>query len=111
MAETTKKTPSPKVIASYVLREVLADAKNFSAEDMKMLVDSRISDEKREKVLAQAEKIALKFRQRLEGTIHKFEGKPVSKKGKPSGTGPTNGKPMTDERAAKAKKKLKKAKG
>lgn len=96
-----KKTPSPKVIASYVLREILSRVENFTAEDMKSLVDSRVSDEKRDKVLAQAEKITLKFRQRLEGTIGKFEGKPAPKKG---------GKKTRDAEVEKITKPLKKKK-
>lgn len=101
MSETKKKTPSPKVIASYVLREVLTNVKNFTAEEMQSLVASRVSEEKRDKVFDQVEKITLKFRQRLEGTISKFDGTAKPKK---------KDKKLTDARVDAAKDKLGKKK-
>jgi predicted secreted protein len=88
------------VIASYVLREAMANVKNFTAEEMATLVDSRVSEEKREKVFDQVEKITLKFRQRLEGTISKFDGTAKPKKDKR----------LDDARVEKAKEKLGKKK-
>lgn len=84
------------MIASYVLREVLTNVKNFTAEEMGTLVDSRVSDDKRDKVMDQVEKITLKFRQRLEGTISKFDGTAKPKKSKK----------LDDDRVDKAKDKL-----
>ena len=81
--EAAKKTPSPKVIASYMIREVLTNAPtNFTPEQATSLVDSRVSEAKYEKVKDQFAKITEKFRQRVEATIGKFEGVPVAKKGK-----------------------------
>lgn len=100
-----KKTPSPKVIASYMIREVLTNApNNFTPEQVTSLVDSRVSDAKYDKVKEQFEKITQKFRQRLENTIHKFEtpaGKKKADKGK---------KKLTDESVAKTTAVLKKKK-
>lgn len=68
------KTPSPKVIAAYVLREIVTNARqNFSAEDMATLVSSRVSPEKRAKVLDQFQKLVGKIEERAEKTIGKFE--------------------------------------
>lgn len=107
------KTPSPKVIASYVIREMFSNVGNFSAEDMKNLVDSRVSDDKREKVLEQFKKITLKFKERIQKTIDKFEGKTTAstKKAKPgSGKGPIKSAAdrKVEETTAVLKKKKKK---
>lgn len=75
------KTPSPKVVACYVLREVLTNAKsNFTAEDMTSLVSSRVSPEKRAKVIAQFEKLVAKLEERADKAIGKFENPAPKKK-------------------------------
>lgn len=73
------KTPSPKVIASYMIREMFSNKGNFTTEDLSSLVDSRVSPEKRDKVMTQFDKVVDKFRQRIEKTINKFEAPPVPK--------------------------------
>lgn len=95
MSEAPKKTPSPKVIASYMLREVLTNApNNFNPEQVSSLVSSRVSEAKYDKVKDQFEKITNKFRERIDRTIEKHEAPPKKSKGQKS--------------AEKAMKKLKK---
>lgn len=70
-----KKTPSPKVIASFMIRKVLEDARtSWTDEQLSVLVDSRVSPEKHEKVNEQFEKITASLNKKLEKAIDKFEG-------------------------------------
>lgn len=96
MTTPTKKTPSPKVIASYMIREMFANVGNFTAENLASLVSSRVSEEKREKVMDQFKKVTLKFAERIAKTIEKHETPPKKSK--------------ADKAAAKAAKLLKKGK-
>ena len=114
------KTPSPKVIACYLVREALKNVpNNTTAEEMASLVDSRVSDEKKDKVVEQWEKVTLSLNKKITAVIEKFEGgdKPAKKtsgsKDKSTTKGPTEkakSKPLTDERVKKAKKALGKGK-
>lgn len=118
------KTPSPKVIACYLIREALKNVpENTTAEELTSLVDSKVSDEKKEKVVEQWEKVTASLAKKITAVIDKFEGgtgksKPAAKtsgsKDKPTTKGPTEdkkkGKPLTDERVKKAKKALGKGK-
>ncbi len=86
MSEPKKKTPSVKVIAAYMLREVLTNGRNnFTPEEVSSLVDSRVNEKKFDKVRGQYDKIADKFRQRVETIINKHEAPPApkAKKGPP----------------------------
>ena len=117
------KTPSPKVIACYLIREALKNVpENTTAEELSTLVDSRVSDEKKDKVLEQWEKVTLSLNKKITAVISKFEGgsKPAAgkktggSKDKTAAKGPTEdkkkAKPLTDERVKEAKKKLGKGK-
>lgn len=84
MSEPTKKTPSPKVIASYMIREMFANVGNFTAENLASLVSSRVSEEKRTKVMDQFKKVTLKFKERIDRTIEKHEAPPKKSKGQKS---------------------------
>jgi len=86
VAATSKKTPSPKVIASYALQQAIRNVHAATPEFLSEMVSSRVSPEKKDKVLAQVTTVSKKFVERLERTIQKFEGepeaKPKTKKGK-----------------------------
>lgn len=72
---------------------------NFTADNLASLVSSRVSEEKRTKVMDQFKKITLKFGERIANTIKKHET--------PAGKGK---KSKADKLADKAAKKLKKKK-
>lgn len=85
--EPKKKTPSPKVIAAYMIREMFANVGNFKAEDLTSLVGSRVKEDKRTKVMAQFDKITAKLKARMDGVIGKHEN-PAPKGAKPAGKPP-----------------------
>lgn len=101
-----KKTPSPKVIASFMIRKVLEDARtSWTDEQLSVLVDSRVSPEKHEKVNEQFEKITASLNKKLEKAIDKFEGSAKSTKKEVAKDEDEN-----DDEEPKKKKKKKKNK-
>lgn len=101
------KTPSPKVIASYLLREAFTNVpNNTTAEALSTLVDSRVSEDKKAKVLDQFAKITAKLAERVQKTIDKFNDvAPLKKAVKKDAV---KAKKQDDEDDDKPKKKKKK---
>jgi len=98
------KTPSPKVIAAYLLRETFTNVpNNTTAEQLTSLVDSRVNDAKLEKVVDQFKKITLKLLERLQKVIDKFEDVPAPKKGKKSIPTPSKSGKVESTKKATAK--------
>lgn len=98
-----KKTPSPKVIASmWVLDRLNTESggdadisTSLSPDSLSEMCGSRVNEAKVEKVVEQIGKITLKFRERLEKVIEKFET-PSSPTAKPSSAkAPTKGDKKT----------------
>lgn len=89
-----------------MVREILTNApNNFTPEQVTELVDSRVSEDKYEKVRDQFGKITGKLKERVDKVIEKFETPAEVKKVKDKAK-----KSAGDEKAEKAAKKLKKKK-
>jgi hypothetical protein len=64
MSDKPKKTPSPKTIAALLITRALHDLRMVSTEDIAEKAHSRISLEKREKILDQVAKMTKSLRDR-----------------------------------------------
>lgn len=69
-----RKTPSVNYIACVLISDALFDIQERDTDHIGQRVDSKVSDEKRTKILAQVTKIARSLRKRVDNTIAKFEG-------------------------------------
>ena len=106
-----KKTPSPKVIASFMIRKVLEDARqSWTDEQLSVLVNSKVSPEKHEKVNEQFEKITASLNKKLEKAIDKFEGSAKAVKSTKKEVAQDEDKDENDEEEEAPKKKKKKKK-
>lgn len=91
-----KRTPSARVIAFYVIRKVLADARsNLTAEDLAAIAGSRVNGAKREKVFEQFEKIVKSLQVRTAKAIDAHEN-PTARPGRT----PPRRRPASPEAAA-----------
>ena len=100
-----KKTPSPKVIGSmWVLAQLDTrggERKTLQAEGLSEMCESRVSDDKAEKVVEMIEKITATFVARLKKVMDKYNG--VAEEVKPKKKAPAK----VEEEAPKKKKKKK----
>jgi hypothetical protein len=71
-----KRTPSPRFIAAKLLRNIFEPAYFKSASELSLLVESKISEEKREKVMVQLDKFTNKFSERIRRVLDLYEKPP-----------------------------------
>lgn len=85
MAERAKKrTPSPRYIAARLLTNVTEAPFFRTKEEISELVESKVSDEKRDKVMKQVEKLTASFNARVKKIIDNFERPPVRRRKPPA---------------------------
>lgn len=74
-----KKTPSPRVIAAKLLVNVCEGPYFRSAGEMGEIADTKVSEEKREKVIQHLNKLTEKFQKQIKKIIANFENPPPRK--------------------------------
>ena len=70
-----KKTPSPTVLASQWILDQLdvADDQQLSVSDLAVKFDTRISQDKKAKIVEQIKKITKKTKERAQRVVDKFQ--------------------------------------
>lgn len=74
-----RRIPSPRVMAATLIKSALEGPYFRSAGELTELFDTKVSDAKREKVIAQVEILSKKFEARLKKIIDNFEKPPPRK--------------------------------
>lgn len=84
-----KRTPSPRVIAAKLLKDVFNGPYQMGTGMMSYAADTKVSDDKRTKVIEQLDKLVKPLRAKIAKILDNFDKPPPRKKpnARPEGTG------------------------